>query len=91
MANVILTPHVAGYSPRIAERHLAVLLDERPALRARRAADERRRQAALVLTREGAHRQVPEGVVERLAVETLIEPSRCPRAGPLHGFSGQAT
>ena len=25
--NVILTPHVAGYSPRIAERHLAVLLD----------------------------------------------------------------
>lgn len=27
MENVILTPHVAGYSPRIAERHLAVLLD----------------------------------------------------------------
>ncbi len=27
MDNVILTPHVAGYSPRIAERHLAVLLD----------------------------------------------------------------
>lgn len=26
-SNVILTPHVAGYSPRIAERHLAVLLD----------------------------------------------------------------
>jgi phosphoglycerate dehydrogenase-like enzyme len=26
MANVIITPHVAGYSPRIAERHLAVLL-----------------------------------------------------------------
>jgi phosphoglycerate dehydrogenase-like enzyme len=25
--NVILTPHVAGYSPKIAERHLAVLLD----------------------------------------------------------------
>ena len=25
--NAILTPHVAGYSPRIAERHLAVLLD----------------------------------------------------------------
>jgi phosphoglycerate dehydrogenase-like enzyme len=25
--NVILTPHVAGYSSRIAERHLAVLLD----------------------------------------------------------------
>ena len=25
--NVILTPHVAGASPRIAERHLAVLLD----------------------------------------------------------------
>jgi phosphoglycerate dehydrogenase-like enzyme len=25
--NVILTPHVAGYSPRIAERHLAVLLE----------------------------------------------------------------
>lgn len=24
---VILTPHVAGYSPRVAERHLAVLLD----------------------------------------------------------------
>jgi phosphoglycerate dehydrogenase-like enzyme len=24
---VILTPHVAGYSPRIAERHLALLLD----------------------------------------------------------------
>ena len=24
---VILTPHVAGYSPRIAERHLAVLLE----------------------------------------------------------------
>ncbi|HXG10991.1 MAG TPA: D-2-hydroxyacid dehydrogenase [Gemmataceae bacterium] len=27
MENVIITPHVAGYSPRIAERHLAVLLD----------------------------------------------------------------
>jgi phosphoglycerate dehydrogenase-like enzyme len=27
MENVILTPHVAGYSPRIAERHLAVVLD----------------------------------------------------------------
>lgn len=27
MPNVIITPHVAGYSPRIAERHLAVLLD----------------------------------------------------------------
>jgi phosphoglycerate dehydrogenase-like enzyme len=27
MENVILTPHVAGYSPRIAERHLNVLLD----------------------------------------------------------------
>jgi phosphoglycerate dehydrogenase-like enzyme len=27
MENVILTPHVAGCSPRIAERHLAVLLD----------------------------------------------------------------
>ncbi|HUY35399.1 MAG TPA: D-2-hydroxyacid dehydrogenase [Pirellulales bacterium] len=26
-SNVILTPHVAGTSPRIAERHLAVLLD----------------------------------------------------------------
>lgn len=26
MENVILTPHVAGYSPRIAERHLATLL-----------------------------------------------------------------
>lgn len=25
--NVLVTPHVAGYSPRIAERHLAVLLD----------------------------------------------------------------
>jgi phosphoglycerate dehydrogenase-like enzyme len=25
--NVILTPHVAGYSPRTAERHLAVLLE----------------------------------------------------------------
>jgi phosphoglycerate dehydrogenase-like enzyme len=25
--NVILTPHVAGYSPRIAERHLAVLVE----------------------------------------------------------------
>lgn len=25
--NVILTPHVAGYSPKIAERHLALLLD----------------------------------------------------------------
>jgi phosphoglycerate dehydrogenase-like enzyme len=25
--NVILTPHIAGYSPRIAERHLAVLLE----------------------------------------------------------------
>lgn len=25
--NVILTPHVAGFSPRIAERHLGVLLD----------------------------------------------------------------
>jgi phosphoglycerate dehydrogenase-like enzyme len=24
---VLLTPHVAGYSPRIAERHLGVLLD----------------------------------------------------------------
>jgi phosphoglycerate dehydrogenase-like enzyme len=27
MDNVILTPHVAGYSPRISERHLNVLLD----------------------------------------------------------------
>lgn len=27
MENVIITPHVAGTSPRIAERHLAVLLD----------------------------------------------------------------
>src|SRR5712692_7950176 len=27
MENVIITPHIAGYSPRIAERHLAVLLD----------------------------------------------------------------
>jgi phosphoglycerate dehydrogenase-like enzyme len=27
MDNVIITPHVAGYSPRIAERHLAVLLE----------------------------------------------------------------
>jgi len=27
MENVIITPHAAGYSPRIAERHLAVLLD----------------------------------------------------------------
>jgi phosphoglycerate dehydrogenase-like enzyme len=27
LENVILTPHVAGYSPRIAERHLKVLLD----------------------------------------------------------------
>jgi phosphoglycerate dehydrogenase-like enzyme len=26
-SDVILTPHVAGYSPRIAERHLGVLLD----------------------------------------------------------------
>ena len=25
--NVILTPHVAGQSPRVAERHLSVLLD----------------------------------------------------------------
>jgi phosphoglycerate dehydrogenase-like enzyme len=25
--NVILTPHVAGQSPRVAERHLGVLLD----------------------------------------------------------------
>lgn len=25
--NVIITPHVAGYSPRVAERHLALLLD----------------------------------------------------------------
>jgi phosphoglycerate dehydrogenase-like enzyme len=25
--NVILTPHVAGFSPRIAERHLELLLD----------------------------------------------------------------
>ena len=24
---VLITPHVAGYSPRIAERHLALLLD----------------------------------------------------------------
>lgn len=27
MENVIITPHVAGYSPRIAERHLQALLD----------------------------------------------------------------
>jgi phosphoglycerate dehydrogenase-like enzyme len=27
LENVIITPHVAGFSPRIAERHLAVLLD----------------------------------------------------------------
>ncbi len=27
MENVILTPHVAGFSPRISERHLAVLLE----------------------------------------------------------------
>jgi phosphoglycerate dehydrogenase-like enzyme len=27
MENVIITPHVAGYSPRIAERHLAVVLE----------------------------------------------------------------
>jgi phosphoglycerate dehydrogenase-like enzyme len=27
MPNVIITPHVAGYSPKIAERHLALLLD----------------------------------------------------------------
>lgn len=27
LENVILTPHVAGYSPRIAERHLALLVD----------------------------------------------------------------
>jgi phosphoglycerate dehydrogenase-like enzyme len=27
MDNVIITPHIAGYSPRIAERHLAVLLE----------------------------------------------------------------
>jgi phosphoglycerate dehydrogenase-like enzyme len=27
MENVILTPHIAGYSPRIAERHLELLLD----------------------------------------------------------------
>lgn len=27
MPNVLITPHVAGFSPRIAERHLAMLLD----------------------------------------------------------------
>ena len=27
MENVIITPHVAGFSPLIAERHLAVLLE----------------------------------------------------------------
>ena len=27
MENVIITPHIAGYSPRISERHLEVLLD----------------------------------------------------------------
>ena len=27
MDNVLITPHVAGTSPRIAERHLATLLD----------------------------------------------------------------
>jgi len=27
MENVIITPHIAGYSPRVSERHLATLLD----------------------------------------------------------------
>lgn len=27
MRNVIITPHIAGYSPRVSERHLATLLD----------------------------------------------------------------
>ena len=49
MSNVILTPHVAGSSPRIAERHLAVLLDNVAPLRAGRAPRHRRRQAPLVL------------------------------------------
>ncbi len=48
--NVILTPHTAGYSPVIAARHLATLVENVRPVRPRRAAHERRRQGPLVLT-----------------------------------------
>ncbi len=41
--NVLITPHVAAASPRIAERHLATLHRKRPPLRESRTASQRRR------------------------------------------------
>ena len=48
-ANVIITPHVAGQSPRVAAAASERAAGQRRPLRARRAAGERGRQAALVL------------------------------------------
>ena len=47
--NVILTPHIAAASTRIAERHLEVLLDNVRRFAERRSASQRRRQGEMVL------------------------------------------
>ncbi len=51
--NVILTPHVAGYSPRIAERHLEVLLDNVSPFRGGAAVAQHCQQGGVVLTAHG--------------------------------------